>query len=332
MDLHVVTGGAGFLGSNLCRRLLADGHEVIAIDTLVAGSIKNIQDLVRRDRFTFVRDDAVHIKQIVGRQRPTHVWALAALASPVAYFGRPLETAWAATEAHRATLEAAADWAARILYTSTSEVYGDPEVHPQTEDYRGSVDPLSPRSCYDEGKRYGETLCRIFRDQTGVDVRIVRLFNIYGPGMAIDDGRMIPAFVAAAARGGPMQVHGSGMQTRSLCYVSDLIAGLIRVMNAPAEAFAELPHGGLPVLNLGNPDERTVLDVARITWQTVHELRPDLPADPQIVFAGGYPDDPKRRCPDVSRACRLIGWAPLTSLEQGIWPTVRWLLGVAHDG
>jgi len=323
-EIHVVTGGAGFLGAHICRAILSQASKevvVICVDNLVTGSMANIRDLLDGPRFRFVLGDAAVALPggaVVPPGRVTHVWALAALASPRAYFARPMETAWAGAEAHRRTLEFAAAHGARVLYTSTSEVYGDPEEHPQSETYRGNLDPVGVRACYDESKRYGEMIAAVFYREHGLDVRIARLFNVYGPGMAQDDGRMIPAFICAALRGAPLPVHGEGKQTRSLCYVEDAIIGLRALMDAPQSAFHSLPHGGLPIINIGNPSETPVEAVARACWKAVRE------DDPRIAYVGGNPDDPRRRCPDIARARKILHWGPQIDLTEGLRRTAVW--------
>lgn len=320
---HVIVGGAGFLGSHLCDAALQRGARVVAIDSLVTGSLDNIQHLLAEERFEFTRGDGAEAVRNLYLRGPGAVvfWSLAALASPVAYFTRPLETLWAGAEVHRAVLEAATDAGAKIVYASTSETYGDPEVHPQPESYWGNVNPLGLRACYDEGKRFGEAMSMVYRRFYGLDVRIARLFNTYGPRMATDDGRMVPAFLKAALLNEDMTVHDGGQQTRSLCYVDDLIAGLCHLADAP---FSKLPDP--PVVNLGNPTENTVREVAEACWKAAHG--PD--SAPKLHHTEGNPDDPKRRCPDITRARGLLGWEPTTPLGEGLQHTAEYLRRKLH--
>jgi len=308
---HVVLGGAGFLGSHLCRSLADTGGTVLCVDNLITGSLRNIHSLRRLHNFDFIHADVTEVEKYERRNIAT-VWNLAALASPVAYLSRPLETAWAGAEAHRAALELATRQGARFFFAGTSEVYGDPEVHPQPETYWGNVNPLGLRACYDESKRYGEALAMIFSREYGLDVRLARIFNTYGPNMALDDGRMIPAFIKAASTKSAMPIHGDGSQTRSLCFVSDLIDGLMRFMAAEPDS---LPTP--PVINLGNPTETTVLEVAHACWAAIHG--PDV--TPRTVSTAPNPDDPKRRCPDITRAKEFLGWSPEVDLEAGLLKT-----------
>ena len=308
---HVVLGGAGFLGSHLCRSLADTGATVLCVDNLITGSLRNIQTLRRAHNFEFIHADVTEVEKYERRNIVT-VWNLAALASPVAYLSKPLETAWAGAEAHRSALELATRHGARFFFAGTSEVYGDPQVHPQPESYWGNVNPLGLRSCYDESKRYGEALSMIFAREYGLDVRIARIFNTYGPNMALDDGRMIPAFLKAASTGSPMPIHGDGTQTRSLCFVSDLIEGFMRFMAAEQGA---LPAP--PVINLGNPTETTVLEVAEACWEAVHG--PDSRF--RTASAAPNPDDPRRRCPDITLAREHLRWSPEVDLKAGLATT-----------
>lgn len=324
---HVVVGGAGFLGSHICEAILGRGGRVVCIDSLVTGSLENLDGLLGSDRFSFLRGDGVDRIAALRRDDPGRivvVWSLAALASPMAYATRPMETLWAGAEVHRACLELAADHGARIVYTSTSEVYGDPEIHPQPESYRGSVDPTGPRSQYDESKRFGEAMAMAYMRTMGLDVRIARLFNTYGPRMAEDDGRLVPSFLKAAIMGAPLQVQGDGLQTRSLCYVDDVVEALMRLC---ALDRAAMP--ARPVVNIGSDDERTVLHIARQCQASARRAKPPLQlrdGDLQIQHASAAPDDPRRRRPDISLASALLsGWTPTTTLDFGMYKTVEWL-------
>ena len=318
MQVHLVTGGAGFLGANLVRRLLERGDQVVCVDNLVTGGLDRIAELLDHERFKFLRGDVTTALPKLRKLRVTHVWALAGLASPVHYFRRPLDTAWSGAEVQRATLEFAADHGARMLYSSTSELYANPDVVPTPETYVGRVNPLSPRAPYDASKLYGETLCSIFHHELGLDVRIARIFNSFGPWLPVLDGRVVPAFLGAAMRGDSIPVHGDGSQTRSFCYVDDTIAGLMALMEAPAKVFYGLPRQP-PVVNIGNPDEITMLTLAEACWKV---MRDD---PPRLTYLTGHPDDPERRCPDITRARELLRWEPQVPVQDGLRRTADWL-------
>ena len=316
--ISVVSGGAGFLGSTLCRALLDKGHEVICVDSLVTGGIDRIEDLLPHPHFKFIRGDAAGVlPKLQVNGRVYGVWALAALASPVHYFKRPLEAAWAGADAHKATLDFAADRAARVFYSSTSELYSNPDVVPTPETYIGRINPMSLRAPYDVSKAYGETLCAIYARTAGLDIRIARLFNAYGPSMPRSDGRVVCAYLGAALKGESLPIHGDGQQTRSFCYVSDTILGMLAFMDAPREVL--LPAGVPPIINIGNPGEVTMEDLARMCWRSVRK------AEPQIARRPENPDDPRRRCPDVTRAREILRWSPKVSLEDGLRQTADWL-------
>ena len=319
-EQHLVTGAAGFLGNSLCRALLDRGDAVIAVDNLVTGGIDRIADLLQRPGFRFIRGDAAHVLGAMSPERIHKVWALAALASPVHYFRNPLATAWAGADAQRATLDFAANHAARFFYSSTSELYGNPDVVPTPESYVGRVDPQSLRAPYDASKLYGETLAAIFHRTVGLDIRVARLFNSYGPGMPVSDGRVVPAYLDAAIRGVSLPVHGDGTQTRSFCYVKDTIAGMLALMDLPESDYRA---GGVrpKVVNLGNPAEITMAGLARNCW---HAVRDD---EPQLASLPANPDDPLRRCPDVGLARTLLRWAPEVDLMDGLRRTAKWLRG-----
>jgi len=296
----LVTGGAGFLGSHLCDRLIADGHEVIALDNLFTGSEENISHLVARPKFEFIRHDVV--KPVL--LEVDWIFNLACPASPPHYQSDPVKTVKTSVLGTLNMLGLAERVKARILQASTSEIYGDPKEHPQSEDYWGHVNPIGPRSCYDEGKRLAETLMMDYHRQNGVDTRIARIFNTYGPRMAVGDGRVISNFVVQALRGEKLTVYGSGSQTRSFCFVSDMIDGLLALMNYDGRDAAE------PV-NIGSSDERSLLDVVKCLGEILGrkldiELRP-LPGD-----------DPRRRRPDTTRAKNRLGWQPRVSLIDGL--------------
>jgi dTDP-glucose 4,6-dehydratase len=302
--LSVVTGGAGFLGSHLCERLLEEGHHVACVDNLLTGSFDNIEHLSNHPHFRFINAD---IPTHVIPWGVTHVWHLASPASPLDYARYPIETLQVGSLGTQRALDLARIHHAKFFLASTSEVYGDPAVHPQPESYWGSVNTIGPRSCYDEAKRYAEALTMAYHRTHGVDTRIVRIFNTYGERMQVDDGRAVPAFVSQALRGDDVTVFGEGSQTRSLTYVSDLIEGFIRLMQSSYS---------LPV-NIGNPQEVTMLDLAqeiiRMTGSTsriIHEMLPE--------------DDPKIRRPDISRAQSLLDWSPTVSREHGLEKTIAW--------
>lgn len=305
MPRSVVTGGAGFLGSHLCERLLAEGHSVVAVDNLLTGSRANLQALKKNPRFRFLKQDVTEELRIPGKV--DFVLHFASAASPVDYAKYGIQTLKAnALGAHK-TLGVAKAKHARYLLASTSEVYGDPEVNPQPETYWGHVNPIGPRSVYDEGKRFAEALAMAYHHRHGMDVRIARIFNTYGPHIRLDDGRVIPNFVGQALRGEPLTVYGDGTQTRSFCYVDDLIEGLWRLLTVDA---VEGP------VNLGNPDERTVADMARIIQRLMGR-------EVGIVHEPLPPDDPKVRCPDITKARQVLGWEPQVSLEDGLRRTIE---------
>jgi dTDP-glucose 4,6-dehydratase len=301
----VVAGGAGFLGSHLCERLLVRGDEVVCLDDLSTGSDGNLVNLEGDTRFSFVVADVS--KEVPVEGPVDAVCNLASPASPPAYLARPLETLAVGGEGTRRLLELAERFGARFLMASTSEVYGDPEVNPQPESYRGNVDPVGPRSVYDEAKRYAEALTMAAHRARAVDVGIARIFNTYGPRLSAGDGRVISNFCVQALAGEPLTVYGDGSQTRSLCYVDDQIDGLLALLDA---------HVTGPV-NIGNPDERTVAELAE---KVLAITGSDSPIEHRPLPA----DDPRRRCPDISLARRVLGWEPKVSLDDGLGRTVSW--------
>jgi UDP-glucuronate decarboxylase len=306
----LVTGGAGFLGSHLCDRLLDDGHEVIALDNLFTGSKRNIRHLLGRADFEFIRHDVVQPILL----EVDWIFNLACPASPIHYQQNPVKTIKTSVMGSLNMLGMAKRVGARVLLASTSEVYGDPTVHPQREDYWGHVNPLGPRSCYDEGKRVAESLMMNYHRQNGVDIRIARIFNTYGSRMAVGDGRVISNFIVGALRDEPLTIYGDGQQTRSFCYVSDLIEGMVRL------AAYEGTDAHEPV-NLGNPDENTIADVAAHVAKILGcELKTAALPLPQ--------DDPQRRCPDIGRAEELLNWRPTTTLDDGLTRTIEYFRGV----
>ncbi len=302
---HLVSGAAGFIGSHLCERLLAEGGEVIGLDNLITGSTLNVAHLEGRPRFRFREWDITRPIEEAGRF--DHVWHLASLASPKFYLKYPIETLESGSTATRNMLEIARRDNARYLVTSTSECYGDPLEHPQSETYWGNVNPVGLRSCYDESKRYAEAITMAYHRTHGVRTNIARIFNTYGPRMALDDGRVVPAFLDQALKREPLTVFGDGSQTRSFCYVSDMVEGLFRLGNSDER---------LPV-NLGNPLELTILEFAEL----IHRI---VGVDAKIVHQELPSDDPKRRQPDISKAKRVLGWEPKVGLEEGLRETVAY--------
>jgi nucleoside-diphosphate-sugar epimerase len=301
----LVTGGAGFIGSHLCERLLQEGHTVLCVDNLITGSERNIAPLLAHPGFTFMRHDVVEPFDF----SVAAVSPMASPASPVGYWEHPFETIRVNSEGTMRLLETARRCDARFLMASTSEAYGDPLVHPQSEDYFGNVNPNGPRSCYDESKRLGETITAEFHRQYGMDTRIVRIFNTYGPNNQLHDGRMIPNFIVQALKGEPLTVHGTGQQTRSICYVDDLVDGLIRAMWKPGTTNE--------VFNLGNPEEHTVCEWAELIIRLCH-------SNSHIVFEPKRTDDPERRQPNIDKAWRVLGWSPSVTPEQGLRRTIAW--------
>ncbi|MBB01108.1 MAG: NAD-dependent dehydratase [Planctomyces sp.] len=306
----LVTGGAGFLGSHLCDRLIEMGDDVICVDNFFSGSKQNIKHLLGHPRFELIRHDIVHPLFIEADQ----VYNLACPASPKAYQYNPIKTIKTSTVGMVNVLGLAKRCGARVLHTSTSEIYGDPEVHPQPEEYWGNVNPVGPRSCYDEGKRVAESLCINYHIAHRLEVRIVRIFNTYGPRMHPDDGRVVSNFIMQALHGKPLTLYGDGLQTRSFCYVDDLIEGFIRMMNQTET---------IGPVNLGNPGEFTmkqlaqaVLEITGATSGMTHEPLPQ--------------DDPKQRCPDISRAEKYLNWRPETNLHQGLQRTIEFYRQVSE--
>lgn len=300
----LVTGGAGFLGSHLCERLLERGDDVICVDNYFSGRKENIAHLRDHKRFELIRHDIVHPLYVEAEQ----IYNLACPASPVAYQYNPIKTIKTSTVGMINMLGLARRCRARLLHTSTSEVYGDPEVHPQKEDYWGHVNPLGPRSCYDEGKRVAESLCMNYHLAHGIPIRIVRIFNTYGPRMDPNDGRVVSNFIMQALRGESLTVYGHGKQTRSFCYVDDLVEGLIRMMDQNVD---------LGPINIGNPVENTMLELA----QAVLELTGSKSA----VQHDPLPkDDPQQRRPDITKAKAILKWEPKVPLKDGLAKTIEY--------
>jgi len=306
MARAVVTGGAGFLGSHLSDRLLAEGYDVVAVDNLVTGSEDNIAHLRDNPRFEYVRQDIIQPYTVAG---PVDmVYHFASPASPVDYLELPLETLLVGSVGTHHTLDMARDKGARFLMASTSEVYGDPAVHPQPEEYFGNVNPHGTRAVYDEAKRYAEAATFAYRRKFAMDAKIVRIFNTYGPKMRINDGRVVPAFISQALRGEPLTIFGDGNQTRSFCYVSDLIDGIYKLSVSEQSG----------PINVGNPIERTMLQFAQ-------EILKATGSDSPITYVPlPTADDPKQRRPDITKARTLLGWEPRIPLEEGLRDTIAY--------
>jgi dTDP-glucose 4,6-dehydratase len=300
-----MSGAAGFIGSHLCDRLVGEGHTVVGLDNLMTGSLQNLTQLEGNPRFSFRQLDVT--KPFDVEDPVDCVLHLASLASPRDYLKYPIETLESGSTATRNLLEIARRFEARFLLTSTSECYGDPLEHPQKETYWGNVNPVGPRSCYDESKRYAEAIAMAYHRRHGVRTNIARIFNTYGPRMQLQDGRVVPAFLDQALRGEPITIFGDGSQTRSFCYVRDMVDGLIRLM---------LSDERYPV-NLGNPQELTILEFA-------DKIRELTGARVPLKFEPLPEDDPKRRRPDITKARSVLGWSPKVGLEEGLRETVAW--------
>jgi dTDP-glucose 4,6-dehydratase len=305
MLTSVVTGGAGFLGSHLCERLLKEGHRVICLDNLITGSVGNIEHLFTNKDFSFVQYDVTNFIHVPGDVH--YVWHFASPASPIDYLKFPIQTLKVGSLGTHKALGFTKAKNARFLIASTSECYGDPEVHPQVEEYWGNVNPVGPRGVYDEAKRFAEAMTMAYHRFHGVQTRIVRIFNTYGERMRIEDGRAIPAFVSQALRGEDVTVFGDGSQTRSVCYVSDLIDGIYRLM---------MSEYVMPV-NIGNPEELTMLQLAQ-------EIIKLTNSKSKIVYKELPVDDPKIRQPDITKARKLLGWEPKVKRDEGLKKTIEY--------
>jgi UDP-glucuronate decarboxylase len=307
----MVTGGAGFLGSHLCDRLIDAGHEVLCVDNLFTGTKQNISHLLGNPHFEFLRHDVTFPLFV----EVDEIYNLACPASPIHYQHDPVQTTKTSVHGAINMLGLAKRLGCRILQASTSEVYGDPAVHPQTEEYWGNVNPIGPRSCYDEGKRCAETLFFDYFRQHRLPIKVARIFNTYGPRMHPADGRVVSNFILQALRGEPITIYGDGGQTRSFCYVDDLIEGLIALMQSPDEVTGPI--------NLGNPVEFTIADLARqvidLTGSTSELVHVELP-----------PDDPRQRKPDISKAGQLLAWQPRTPLDEGLRSTIAYFRTIAE--
>ncbi len=309
----LVTGGAGFLGSHLCRSLLADDIEVLCVDNFFTGSKRNIEDLLENPHFELIRHDTVFPLFI----EADLLYNLACPASPVHYQHNAIKTIKANVLGTINTLGLAKRVGARFLQASTSEVYGDPEIHPQPESYRGNVNPIGPRACYDEGKRCAETLCFDYRRQHGLDVRVMRIFNTYGPAMHPNDGRVVSNFIVQALRDEPISIYGDGSQTRSFCYVTDLIDGMRRLMSL------DEPFAG--PINIGNPNEFTILELAELVIEMTGSRS-------ELVFLALPEDDPMQRKPDITLAKDKLGWAPKVPLREGLGETITYFDQLLAEG
>ena len=306
----VITGGAGFVGSHLCERFLAEGHEVLCVDNLLTGHVRNIEHLHANPKFTFVEHNISAPLNIEGTV--DNILHFASPASPADYLAHPIPTLKVGSLGTHNALGLAKAKDARFLLASTSEVYGDPEVHPQREDYWGHVNPIGPRGCYDEAKRFAEAITMAYHRHHGVKTRIVRIFNTYGPRMRLNDGRVLPAFMGQVLRGEPMTVFGDGSQTRSFCFVTDLVDGIYRLL------FADFSE---PV-NIGNPSEITVKELA----EEIIAMVPGTKS--RLVYRDLPQDDPKRRRPDITRARQLLGWEPTVDRGEGLRRTLEYFRSV----
>ncbi len=301
----VITGGAGFIGSHLCEYLLNKGHEVVCLDNLVSGRDENLNDFFYHKNFQFYEHDVTDFIHVGGDV--DWVLHLASLASPIFYKEYPIKTLKSGALGTHKTLGLAKAKDAKYLFTSTSEVYGNPEVHPQTEDYWGNVNPIGFRSCYDESKRYGEAICMAYHRKHDIDIRLARIFNTYGTRMRADDGRVIPTFITQALNDEDLTVHGDGSQTRSFCYIDDLIEGIWMLMKADVNT---------PV-NLGNPHEISILELAEKTIELID-------TDSDLTYEEQPKDDPERRKPDITKAKEKLDWEPKIGLEKGLKKTIEY--------
>ncbi len=302
----LVTGGAGFIGSHLCKALVNLGHNIICLDNLFTGSIKNISDLMKKSNFEFVNHDVVNSYH---NQKIDEIYNLACPASPIHYQHNPIKTVKTCTVGVINMLDLAKKNNAKILQASTSEIYGDPEIHPQDEKYNGNVNPLGPRSCYDEGKRCSETLFMDYHREHNLRIKIVRIFNTYGPNMAVNDGRVVSNFILQAISGKDISIYGSGKQTRSFQYIDDLISAMIRMMNTDDDFIGPI--------NIGNPDEISMNDLASIILRLTNSKS-------KINFQDLPKDDPKRRNPDITLAKNILNWNPKCNLDYGLRKTIRY--------
>lgn len=309
MKTILVTGGAGFIGSHLCEELIASGDRVICVDNFFTGQRQNIAHLENNENFRLLEHDIIDPLDV--DEDIDQIYNLACPASPPHYQKNPIRTVKANTIGVINVLGLAKKTGARVLQASTSEIYGDPEVHPQTEDYNGNVNPLSPRACYDEGKRVAETLCMDYHREHGIEIRIARIFNTYGPRMKPDDGRVVSNFITETLQNKPMSIYGDGSQTRSFCFVDDLVRGLILLMN----------QSDMGPINLGNPIELTMLELAKLVLEKTQSK--------STVEHMPLPEaDPKKRRPDITRAKKILGWQPSIGIDEGLTKTIEYFTSI----
>lgn len=309
----LVTGGAGFLGSHLCNKLVGKGHDVICVDNLFTGSKRNVVSLLREPNFEFIRHDITFPLYLEVDQ----IYNLACPASPIHYQSDPVQTTKTSVHGAINVLGLAKRTGARIFQASTSEIYGDPEENPQTEEYRGSVNPIGPRSCYDEGKRCAETLFFDYHRQHALEIKIGRIFNTYGPNMHPGDGRVVSNFIVQALRNDPITIYGSGSQTRSFCYVTDLIDAFLKLMESDKAVTGPI--------NLGNPTELTIIELS--------ELVIELTGSRSAIINKPLPkDDPKQRKPDITKAQKVLGWRPQVSIQEGLASTIKYFDDILSEG
>jgi dTDP-glucose 4,6-dehydratase len=308
MDTVLITGGAGFIGSHLCKYILENSKKVICLDNLITGSEKNIESLRSNPDFQFINTDVAKPIEL-GNVKPNCILHLASPASPVDYQEFPEETLLVNSTGTLNMLNLAKEYGSKILITSTSEVYGDPLVHPQTETYLGNVNTFGPRSCYDESKRFAEAATYVFLKKYNLDARIIRIFNTYGPNMQVNDGRVVSNFINQAIRNEPLTIYGDGSQTRSFCYVSDMVEGIYKAM------FTDGTKG--EIFNLGNPEEYTMSELAAKIKEFTESIS-------EIVYKELPPDDPKQRKPDITKAGKFLNWKPEVSVDEGLKKTIEY--------
>ena len=316
LTTYAVTGGAGFIGSHLCEALLKRGNRVICVDNFFTSTKENIMHLFPEENFTLVEHDITEVLSVdYSLPRPDYIFHLASPASPTDFYNYPLETMLVNSSGTHNVLEWAKKSDAKFLFASTSEVYGEPKEHPQTESYWGNVNPIGPRSCYDESKRFGEALATTYSGKYDLEVAIARIFNTFGPRMRLEDGRVIPNIVSQALQDEPLTIYGDGLQTRSFCYVDDMVEGLIKLM---------LLETNGQVINLGNPNETTVLSLAK-------KIQKMCNSNSELKFLPLPKDDPTRRKPDITKARNVLNWQPSVLLEEGLEKTIIWFQKNLHE-